>query len=105
MRVDGTNLAMVRGDTEAISVTCSTPFDTGDTVTFSIRKKPTTGLVLQKVVTEFTDGVALISIFPADTAELAFGKYVYDIQVNWANGTVKTIVEKSEFWVKDEVTF
>lgn len=105
MTVNGTTLSMVRGDTERISVTPSVAFETGDIITMTVRKDVDADIALQKVVTEFTEGVAYIDITHEDTATLDFGAYVYDIQVQWASGAIKTLVKKSTFKLEEEVTY
>jgi len=107
MTVKGTNLAMTRGDSESITVICtSDPFVSGDTVTMTLRPEVDEAIALQKVVTEFNDGAAVIGIAPADTANLTMDMdYVYDIQVTRANGTVTTLVKPSRFTIEEEVTY
>ena len=105
MTVNGTKLAMTRGDSESIQVTCSELFHTGDEITFTVRQSTEDPIVLQKTVTEFPDGEAFIDIDPEDTAGLDFGDYVYDIQWTRADGTVTTVIEPSRFRLKEEVTY
>ena len=103
---------MIRGDSECIKVSCRNesgvdiPLVEGDIVYFTVKRNTNTEeKILQKIVTEFTEGVALITIFPEDTRELKTGIYYYDIQLNRADGTVKTIIPPSIFAVKGEVTY
>ena len=112
MEIQGTNISMIRGDSEVIKVSCRNesgvdfPFTEGDIVYFTVKRSPyTEEKILQKVVTEFTDGVALINISPEDTRELKTGAYYYDIQLNRANGQVKTIIPPSRFTINAEVTY
>lgn len=105
MTVSGTKLAMVRGDSESITVQCSPSFEEGDVVTFTMRKDIEEPIALQKVVSEFDSGKAYIIFRPADTSGLDFDDYVYDIQLTKADGTVTTIIEPSVFKIKEEVTY
>ncbi len=112
MKIQGTNISMIRGDTEAIKVSCRNEsgvdvhFAEGDIVYFTVKRNTSTEeKTLQKIVTEFTEGVALISIFPEDTRELKTSVYYYDIQLNRANGQVKTIIPPSTFTINAEVTY
>ena len=106
MTINGTAMSMVRGDSESFSVTCSTPFASGDTLYFTVRKAVDAPIALQMVVTDFDEnGKAVFPIDPTDTTGLAYGQYVYDIQVNWASGAVKTLIEKSPFILREEVTY
>lgn len=106
MTVNGTKLAMVRGDSESITVQCTPSFSTGDTIYFTVRQTVEDPIVLQKIVTEFdNDGKAVIIISPSDTESLDFDDYVYDIQLTKADGTVTTLIEPDRFRIKEEVTY
>lgn len=99
------NIAMTRGDSESITVRCSQPFAPGDTVYFTVREDAESEILLQKAVTEFPDGEAVILILPGDTEPLDFGTYLYDIQVTRAGGVVTTLVIPSRFKLNEEVTY
>lgn len=112
MKIQDTNISMIRGDSEAIKVSCrdesgtDIPLVEGDIVYFTVKRSTNTEeKTLQKIVTEFTEGAALITIFPKDTRELKTGNYYYDIQLNRANGQVKTIIPPSKFTLNAEVTY
>lgn len=111
MTITGTNISMIRGDTEGITVTCTEDgvarsFVTGDTVYFTVKKTVSeTAKILQKIITSFTNGKALIDISSADTKTLDAKPYVYDIQIVFANGTQKTVIGPATFEITDEVTY
>ena len=112
MKVNGTDLAMIRGDSESITLSlkdggAAIPFVTGDTVYFTVKRSPIVDeIALQKIVTEFNeDGNCIIEIAPNDTKDLEFGSYAYDIQLNRLDGTVTTIVPCSKFAILQEVTY
>lgn len=112
MKVNGKKLKMVRGDSEAITVKLTNaagelmPLVPGDTVYFTVKDSAYTEVkLLQVVVTEFEEGVALITIRPSDTKQLPFREYVYDIQITFADGSVKTVIPMSSFVVAEEVTY
>lgn len=44
-----------------------------------------------------------LAIKPEDTKNLAFGKYVYDIELTKANGEVDTFITKAVFKITEEV--
>ena len=110
MEVKGTNLFMTRGDSESITVTCTkngtkVSFTSGDIIHFTMKKHINDrNFVLQKIITDFTDGKAIIEILPEDTKDLQFKKYVYDIQWTTTEGRVSTIVRPSEFTIGPEIT-
>lgn len=112
MLINGTNLKMIRGDSESITLKIehsdSTPYDfqAGDIVYFTVKQRANTKeIILQKILTHFPDNQAIIEINPEDTSELAFRKYVYDIQLTQADGRVKTVVPMSMFEILEEVTY
>jgi hypothetical protein len=113
MTITGTNISMVRGDSEALTVrlieedgVTQVDFEDGDTVYFTVRNAlGDTATTIQKVITGFLDGEAVIEILPADTSSLFFKTYVYDIQWTRADGQVKTIVPASDFTILAEVTY
>lgn len=107
-------MSMVRGDSESILVRQRDKengelirFVTGDTVYLTVKSTARIeDKSFQKVITDFEeDGSALIHIEPIDTKDCEFGDYVYDIQVTFADSTVKTIIETSKFRLKPEVTY
>lgn len=112
MKVNGTNISMIRGDSETITVLCKDQYGTlvdlidGDTVRFTIKENINTEIkTLQKTVTTFPDGIAVITIVPADTKTLKFKEYVYDVQLTRADQSVITIVPPSKFKIEGEVTY
>lgn len=112
MNTDGTNLEMIRGDTEVLVVSCTNSegdpidFEAGDRIYFTVKEDTTTEIIIfQKIITEFTDGKAIITILPEDTKSLEFKNYMYDIQLTKADGTVTTIVPVSFFTIRGEVTY
>ncbi len=112
MRITGNSISMIRGDSESIIVSCKdsngdpVPFEPGDTVYFTVKETVNTDVkLLQKQVTEFENGKAIIEILPEDTKHLRFQSYVYDIQLTKAGGVVTTIIPPSKFRVEGEVTY
>lgn len=116
MKIIGTEISMVRGDTEILKVSITKDgvqqdLVPGDTVYLSVRKNPKSSTYsFQKVVTTFIEGKAYIRIDPEDTKTLSAGEYVYDVQVTFAPATehdipvVKTLVWPSIFIIEQEVT-
>ena len=104
-------IELTRGDTARLSVD-TTYIDSdekeypylmaeGDTLVFSIKKnvKDFKSCVEKKAINgnEF-------HLKPEDTAKLAFGKYVYDVELQTADGERYTIIEKTTFKICEEVS-
>ena len=112
LKVSGTDLSMIRGDSESIILSLKKdedmiPFKQGDTVYFTVKQSYSTEkITLQKIITEFDeDGNCIIEIEPEDTKKLSFRSYVYDIQLTDSNGRVTTIIPCSKFVITEEVTY
>lgn len=112
MIVDGTNIEMIRGDTEFLTVslvdTKGNKIDLveGDTIHFTIKEYVSNNIIkLQKVVTEFIEGEAFIEIKSIDTKDWLFKNYIYDVQLTRGIDYVKTIVPVSNFKICEEVTY
>lgn len=59
----------------------------GDTFYFTLRKAKNGPILLQKTVTEFEDGYALIEIESSDTENISPGNYIYDLVSIRSDGT------------------
>ncbi len=77
------------------------PVTEDDTVTFTVKKTvyDTTPSVQISV-----PGGAAIHIKPEDTKGLPFGKYLYDIQIDTADGDVYTVIPLTTFELLKEAT-
>lgn len=110
MIVNGTDLSMMRGDSDTLTVSCMEgeaprPFIPGDTVDLTIKystadERP----VLRLTATEFAGGNAVFAFAPEATKGLLSGDYVYDVQLTAADGRVCTIIEPSGFVLRGDVT-
>lgn len=111
MIIDGTNLSMIRGDSESITVKIrepngeQIPLVDGDTIYFTMKVNAASEQkILQKIITVFDDGEAVIEIDPSDTKNLPVRSYRYDIQWVTSLGRVSTIVPPAVFTLLQEVT-
>ena len=103
-------ISITRGNTDNLTVTILSDgvellLNTGDIVYFTVKKSVHTDhITFQKIITDFINGKISINILSSDTKFLPFGEYVYDCQVVFSDGTIKTIVGPSEFIVTEGVT-
>lgn len=79
--------------------------DEGDEVVFTIN----TGLeietpIIQKRITEFQNGKAVIQLTAQDT-NVEPGDYYYDVQVNGADGRVDTVLGPAKFKFEGGITY
>jgi len=98
-------ISLVRGDTLRMQVEILvddepyTPVD-GDKVRFALKQNYSSSRTLiYKMI--YNDDLILY-LEPKDTKKLAFGNYVYDIEITFANGDVDTFI-KGEFELLPEV--
>lgn len=112
MLIRGTDLHMIRGDSETLVIKIEgqdgIPYQLqeGDKVYFTIKIRANTKeKAIQKIITYFPNNQAIVELEPKDTSNLNFRKYVYDIQLTQANGRVKTIIPLSTFEIMEEVTY
>ncbi len=91
---------MPRGDTGDFTIKPTInkiPFlSDGDKVYFTLRKTKDKSVVLQKEITTFDNGLAVIPLPPADTKYLDVGNYVYGIDIIRADGTKDNITPNWE---------
>ena len=109
--------SLIRGDTDSFTVEVldatnpeiapvQVPLVNGDKVYFTIKSSVAdTAIKLQKVITVFNEGKAEIFIAHEDTKDLNIKTYMYDIQISFAGGDVKTIIGPSKFTLLPEVTY
>ena len=105
--VSGTTITLTRGDTfmAQISITDSSgePYvpSQGDTVRFAMKARCTDNEPL--LVKDIPVDTLKLVIDPADTKKLAFGTYVYDIQLTKETGEVDTFITASKIKITEEV--
>lgn len=104
----GGKIRLTRGDTAMLKVAITNEI-TGneyyvakdDTMVMTVKKNITdTEAIIQKSLI----GESIFHIEPKDTCSLEFGKYIYDVQLNTADGEVYTIIEPATFEILQEVT-
>ena len=112
--MEDNEITLTRGDTLRVEISMTvddmpyTPTG-GDVVRFALKHNK---LLSDK--TDYTDAQPLIlkvipndtmilEIEPNDTEPLGFGKYVYDLQITFEDGTVSTFVTTAKFLLTEEV--
>lgn len=113
IKVSGTQISMTRGDTLRVKVNLTRDGEAyepapGDTVRFAMRPAG-----LNAAQTEYASPICIdkkvdtsmmvLELEPSDTAELGFGKYVYDIEVTFADGSVDTPIASASLKITPEV--
>lgn len=98
---------LTRGDSADIIVNITdangdiyTP-DVTDVIKFTLKKNcETSDIIIQKTLVN-----SVISLLPADTKDLPYGTYYFDVQLSTAAGDVYTVVSPHRFIIDKEVTF
>ena len=107
VRVNGTTITMTRGDTLTVQIGIikadGTPYEPseGDVVRFALKKdySDKNPIILKTIDNEDLT----LTLLPSDTKQLAFGDYVYDIELTQEDGTVDTFIAKARFKITEEV--
>ena len=108
------NLSMVREDTAFFKFqrlnNSGEPITTqAQAVYFTVKKNyKQEDVVLQKKMSDMTfdaDGTYHITIVPADTTDLNYGTYVYDLEVTDADGGYVQTIARGTFTIEEEVTW
>ena len=105
--VSGTAITLTRGDTFMASISITqqdgTPYvpSEGDKVRFAMKTKYQDPEPL--LTKEIPIDTMTLLLNPEDTKNLSFGKYVYDIQLTKADGTVDTFITKASIKLTEEV--
>ena len=105
---ENNNVTLTRGDSASISVALKNPdgsdytLQSGDVLLFTVKYNCITeDIIIQKDIS--SDGI--INLIPADTNNLLYDVYFYDVQLTRANGDVNTVIPPRDFIVAKEVTF
>lgn len=106
-RVKNTTIYLTRGDTFKALITITNPDGTiytpkeGDEIRFAMKQdvEDEECLIIRDIPTD----TMLLILYPADTKQLEYGTYVYDIQLTKANGDVDTFITASKLKLTYEV--
>lgn len=105
--ITGTTITLTRGDTFEALVSATKKDGTqyipveGDSIRFAMKESYDDARPI--LVKEIPIDTMLLVLEPEDTADLNFGKYVYDIQLTKANGKVDTFIAKATLKLSEEV--
>jgi len=105
--VEGTTIRLTRGDTLKVSVSLKdqsgkayTPM-VGDVIRFAMKKRyDDPEPLIYKVI---DNEMLMLVLEPSDTKDLAFGEYVYDMEITFDDGTVDTFINEACFIIAKEV--
>lgn len=101
------DITLTRGDTLHLQITLTDQegevytLQDGDTLVFTVKKNTSSDVVLiQKNILNSN-----ITISHEDTKNMAYGTYMYDVQLTQANGDVTTVIKPSKFKITEEVNY
>ena len=105
--ISGTNIILTRGDSLTAKISIFNQDGSeyipvqGDSVRFAMKANYSDHSPL--LVKDIPIDSLILSIKPEDTKSLSFGKYVYDIQLTRADGSVDTFITKASLRLTEEV--
>lgn len=88
-------ITLIRGDTLKMQVSIfinKQPYipASGDVIRFAMKQSMSSSKVL--IHKEIPNDTLMLHLLPSDTKRLAFGNYVYDIEITFENGDVDTFI-------------
>lgn len=101
------SIELTRGDTARLTIGVTDDYDQPyemrekDTLIFTVK---TSADAEESVIEKELKGTNLLHLEPKDTADLDYTKYVYDVELHTAEGDVYTVIEKTDFKLREEVT-
>ena len=108
VKIRGTTITMTRGDSLVVFLdlknsdgTTYEPTD-GDYIRFAMKRSFDDSVPPMLVKEIPTDTMKLI-LDPADTKQLTYGQYHYDIQITTADGLVDTFIDRAVLIITEEV--
>ena len=105
--ISGTTINLTRGDTFEAVIGISDQNDEpyipqdGDSIRFAM--KSSYNDVQPLLLIDIPTDTMVLTIKPEDTKCLPFGKYVYDVQITFADGRIDTFVTKAKLNLTEEV--
>ena len=108
LRMSGNDIYLTRGDSASFNLIIYNgeiiyTLQNGDSVVFTIRQLPknTPSIPTPLLNKTFNDSVIVLN--PSDTNFLGYGQYKYDVQVNFSDGGINTILAGNIF-LQNEVS-
>lgn len=111
LRIEGTTITLTRGDSARIQLTLNKRYadgtteaytpEEGDTIRFAMKKEFSDELA--PILIDIPTSTLLLHIRPANTKNLPYGEYKYDVELTTANGDKDTFIEKATIILTEEV--
>lgn len=113
-KIKGTSITLTRGDTLIVQLNLKRNGETftpeqGDSIRFALKHntmksdrsdyKDQNPLINKTIPNE----TLTLTLVPSDTKTLAFGDYVYDIEITFEDGSVDTFIAEASFTIAPEV--
>lgn len=107
-------LAIIRGTTQVVNISVNDPgggaykLTAGEVLRFGVKRKPEdpdSECVIKKELTaeNLDDNVYVLTLLPADTRDLPFGSYFYDVGLQSGNNYYN-VIECSDFVIGYNIT-
>ena len=104
--INGTSISLTRGDSLILGVNVYAnneryvPIE-GDTIRFALKQNVNSDNCL--ILKNIDISTMTLTLEPADTKNLAFGNYIYDVELTTVDGYVDTFIGPASFIITQEV--
>lgn len=98
LKIDENRIYLTRGDTAYLFAQIDDEEIKG-TISLTVKKDIAGEELISKTI---PIGESFVLV-PEDTKDLDYGKYYYDVQINTDAGEIFTVIEKTPFYLREEV--
>lgn len=101
-------ITLTRGDTAVLKLVIRDPckkiyaLHGRDKALLTVKSSPDDSI---KIIEVIADKMQQFTLYPEDTKSLSCGKYCYDIQVVFEDGSINTVIPLADFIIAKEMTW
>ena len=101
--IEDKEITLTRGDTAIIDFVINQEFTEGDVCTLAVKKLKIQSHYDMLIQASYYESNTCKFYITADDSDIFKGKYYYDIQINFADGRVDTVINNEIFRIVGEI--